>query len=145
MTDGGRVIGSSLLGQNWPGPGWFHGRPSASAYIGDVSGGTNLGPGADLAAAVVGRRAALGVGAGALAADALAASASGLDPHISPEYARQQVDRVAAAGVSEPSSGWSATPCRDGPSASSASRGSMSWRAQPGPGRRDRPMRPDAP
>lgn len=101
VTDGGRVIGSSLLGQNWPGPGWFHGRPSASAYIGDVSGGTNLGPGADLAAAVVGRRAALGVGAGALAADALAASASGLDPHISPEYARQQVDRVAAArGVS---------------------------------------------
>ena len=43
------MIGSSLLGQNWSGPGWFHGRPSASAYIGDVSGGTNLGPGADLA------------------------------------------------------------------------------------------------
>jgi K+-transporting ATPase ATPase C chain len=97
VTTGGRVVGSSLLGQQWSGPGWFLGRPSASDYAGDVSGGTNLAPGPDLAAAVVERRAVLRLGAGALPADALAASASGLDPHISPEYARLQVDRVAAA------------------------------------------------
>ena len=97
VTAGGRVVGSSLLGQHWSGPGWFHGRPSASDYAGDVSGGTNLGPGHGLEGAAAGQRAALGLEVGALPADALTASASGLDPHISPDYARQQVDRVAAA------------------------------------------------
>ena len=92
----GVVVGSSLIGQAWQGPQWFHGRPSASDYAGDVSGGTNLGPSdPDLAAAVAERRTA--AGPGVTAPDALTASGSGLDPHVSPEYARAQVSRVATA------------------------------------------------
>ncbi|CAN7326759.1 K(+)-transporting ATPase subunit C [Terrabacter sp. LjRoot27] len=97
VSSGGRVVGSSLIGQQWPGDEWFHGRPSASAYAGDTSGGTNLGPGPDLDAEVAQRGQAAGLDATSAPADALTASASGLDPHISPTYAAAQVERVAAA------------------------------------------------
>ena len=96
----GRVVGSRLLGQAFPGPQWFHGRPSASDYAGDTSGGSNL-PATDarLRAAVDQRAAQAGPGA---PADALTASGSGLDPHITPENAAQQVDRVARARHLDP-------------------------------------------
>jgi K+-transporting ATPase ATPase C chain len=96
----GTVVGSSLIGQSFEGPEWFQARPSASGYDAMASGASNLAPTSDkLLAQVERRKAALfeddGVGVGALPPDALTASGSGLDPHISPEYAQLQVDRVA--------------------------------------------------
>jgi potassium-transporting ATPase KdpC subunit len=98
----GRVVGSSLLGQAASGPQWFQARPSVSDQGGDSSGGSNLGPdAADLATAVAERGAALRAAnpdaPETIPPDALTASGSGLDPHISPEYADYQVPRVAAA------------------------------------------------
>jgi K+-transporting ATPase ATPase C chain len=98
----GRVVGSSLLGQAVQGPGWFHGRPSASDSAGDTSGGSNLGPSSAALAGLAAQRAAAlrAANPGAPATippDALTASASGLDPDISPAYAAYQVPRVAAA------------------------------------------------
>jgi K+-transporting ATPase ATPase C chain len=95
----GVVVGSSLLGQDFKGPQWFHGRPSVSAYAGAVSGGSNLAATApDQVAAVRERQAVWAeVGDGPAPADALTASGSGLDPHVSPATARAQVSRVAAA------------------------------------------------
>ena len=102
---GGAVVGSSLLGQDFTAERHFHGRPSASDYAGDVSGGTNLyASHEDQQAAVAGRRAGYAASnGGALApADALTASASGLDPHISPANALAQASRVAAANGLDP-------------------------------------------
>jgi potassium-transporting ATPase KdpC subunit len=98
----GNVVGSSLLGQAAEGPQWFQARSSVSDQSGDTSGGSNLGPdAADLATQVSERESALrAANPGAPATippDALTASGSGLDPHISPEYAAFQVPRVAAA------------------------------------------------
>lgn len=96
-----RVVGSSLLGQAVDEPGWFHARASASDHAGDTSGGSNL-PASDATQqqAVMERRAEIaqreGVDPSAVPADALTASSSGLDPHISPAYAALQVPRVAA-------------------------------------------------
>ena len=98
------AVGSALVGQPFTGPEWFHPRPSAAGegYDTLASGGSNLGPlNPDLLATVEERRAAVataeGVGPGAVPPDAVTASASGLDPHVSPEYADLQVARVAAA------------------------------------------------
>lgn len=100
----GEVVGSSLIGQAFDGDRWFHSRPSAAGggYDGAASSGSNYGPrNADLLAAIEERRAAIeqadGAEPGEIPADAVTASASGLDPHISPEYALLQVDRVAEA------------------------------------------------
>jgi K+-transporting ATPase ATPase C chain len=98
----GRVVGSALIGQLFKGNQWFQGRPSAADYDGLASGGSNLGAGnADLAADIGQRRAdiaaANGVSPEQVPADAVTASASGLDPHISPAYALLQVNRVATA------------------------------------------------
>lgn len=101
----GIVVGSRLLGQSFAGPGWFHPRPSAAGdgYDGAASGGSNLGPtNPVLLEAVAGRIAAyryendLAPDA-PVPVDAVTASASGLDPHISPENARLQAARVAKA------------------------------------------------
>ena len=97
---GGVVVGSSLLGQNFTDDRHFQGRPSASEYAGDVSGGTNLYASAqDQKKALADRRAtyAAANGGAAAPADALTASASGLDPDISPENAMAQAPRVARA------------------------------------------------
>jgi len=99
----GKVIGSSLIGQSFGGqPEYFQSRPSAAGdgYDPLSSGASNLGPeSADLLAAIEERRAAAAVLDGTdpahVAPDALLASGSGLDPHISPLYAAQQVARVA--------------------------------------------------
>jgi len=107
---GTTVVGSSLIGQSFTDadgvalPEWFQSRPSAAGdgYDAAASSGSNLGPeNADLIDAIAARKTAIeesdGVTAAEIPADALTASASGLDPQISPEYARLQVNRVAAA------------------------------------------------
>nr|WP_281373252.1 potassium-transporting ATPase subunit KdpC [Kineococcus aurantiacus] len=104
VSAGGAPVGSRLLGQAFTGDEWFHPRPSAAGdgYDPTASGASNLGPeSTDLLATVEERRAAVAAADGtdpaAVAPDALTASGSGLDPDISPEYARQQVARVAQA------------------------------------------------
>lgn len=103
----GAVVGSSLVGQAFvsaagdPLPQYFQSRPSASEYDGAASGGSNLGPNsAELLELVAERRAEVaafeGVPESAVPADAVTASASGLDPGISVAYAELQVARVAA-------------------------------------------------
>jgi K+-transporting ATPase ATPase C chain len=104
----GEVAGSSLIGQSFtdaagePLPAWFQPRPSAAGdgYDGGASSGSNWGPeNADLIAAIEERKAQVaefnGVSPADVPVDAVTASSSGLDPHISPEYARLQVARVA--------------------------------------------------
>lgn len=111
----GRVVGSALVGQNFEGARWFHPRPSATTeadpdnagqtrpapYNAAASAASQLGPtSAALRDAIQDR--VVRLGGGPVPADAATASASGLDPHISPENARRQVARVAAArGVPE--------------------------------------------
>lgn len=107
----GRVVGSSLIGQGYTDadgnalPEWFQSRPSAAGDGWDAaaSSGSNLGPNNDdLVSAIGDRQAAIekadGVSVDAIPADAVTASGSGLDPHISPAYARLQEQRVADAG-----------------------------------------------
>lgn len=104
VTVGGVAIGSALIGQEFQGPEWFHGRPSATAdgpYRPRLSAGSNLGPMHPALLDSVRARAAVlrtapGEG-GALPVDLLTASGSGLDPHITPAAARWQETRVAAA------------------------------------------------
>ncbi|OUE29430.1 Potassium-transporting ATPase C chain [Clavibacter michiganensis] len=111
----GKVVGSSLIGQSFQDsdgaalPEWFQSRPSAAGdgYDASASSGSNLGPeNDDLVSSLEDRKAAIaesdGVDPATIPADALTASASGLDPHVSPEYARLQVARVAEArGIPE--------------------------------------------
>jgi potassium-transporting ATPase KdpC subunit len=109
IQDGsGRTVGSALIGQSFTDadgaalPEYFQSRPSAAGdgYDGGASSGSNWGPeNADLIAAVQERKAAIaeleGVDESQIPADAVTASSSGLDPHISPAYALLQVERVA--------------------------------------------------
>jgi len=95
------TVGSSLIGQSFVMPGHFHGRPSAAGngYDPTATGGTNLGPTSKKLAdsvkdAVTSVRSDEGV-ATSVPADAVTSSGSGLDPHISPEYARLQISRVS--------------------------------------------------
>jgi K+-transporting ATPase ATPase C chain len=103
VTDGGRVVGSSLVGQAFTDPGYVWGRPSAIGpfpYNGMTSSGTNLGPlNPALADAVTARIAALRAAdpgnTAPVPVDLVTASGSGLDPHISPAAAYFQLERVA--------------------------------------------------
>ncbi|OYU19802.1 MAG: potassium-transporting ATPase subunit C [Rhodobacteraceae bacterium PARR1] len=97
-TDG-TVIGSSLIAQPFAGAGYLHPRPSASGWNAAGTGASHLGPtSAALIATVAERRAEWETANGATAPiDAITASGSGLDPHISPENALAQVGRIAAA------------------------------------------------
>lgn len=109
VTVDGKTVGSSLIGQSFADkkgkalPQWFQSRPSAAGtgYDAGASGGSNQGTESEtLTSAIKDRKAAIaksdGVDPASIPADALTASASGLDPQISPEYAREQVARVAA-------------------------------------------------
>jgi K+-transporting ATPase ATPase C chain len=108
--EGGRVVGSELIGQKFTKPEYLHSRPSAAGkdgYDGTSSGGTNKGPtDADLAkaitAAVEEARKDRPGDSRAVPADLVTSSGSGLDPHLSPDAARWQAGRVAKArGVTE--------------------------------------------
>ncbi|KQS10035.1 potassium-transporting ATPase subunit KdpC [Curtobacterium sp. MCLR17_007] len=113
VSQDGKPVGSSLIGQSFTGgqaDRWFQSRPSAAGedgYDANASSGSNLGPSnPDLTKAVEARKAAVakadGVSAADVPADAVTASGSGLDPDISPAYARLQISRVASArGLSE--------------------------------------------
>ncbi|MFB7274493.1 potassium-transporting ATPase subunit KdpC [Streptomyces sp. NPDC056244] len=136
ISDHGEPVGSRLLGQNFdlpkrggrpggPDPRWFQPRPSAAGergYDPTSSGASNLGPNNPVLIRMIKqRRAAVaafdGVHPSHVPADALTASGSGLDPHISRAYANQQVERVARARglspvvvrklVADRAAGWS--------------------------------------
>jgi K+-transporting ATPase ATPase C chain len=108
----GKIIGSALIGQNFTGPIWFHGRPSAlsrtdargqtipTPYNGAESGASNLAPTSKalvdhVASRVEAYRQAYGPGP--VPADAVESSGSGLDPDISLANARRQAPAIAAA------------------------------------------------
>jgi K+-transporting ATPase ATPase C chain len=103
IVDGGKVVGSELIGQNFAEAGYFHPRPSAAGkgYDASSSAATNLAPGSkDLRDAIAVRVAdarAQGMAGADVPPDLVTTSASGLDPDISPEAALFQVNRVAQA------------------------------------------------
>jgi len=122
VLSGGAPVGSALIGQNFADPKYFRGRPSATQtqdpthpddssktidapYNAANSTGSNLGPTsqklADRVKADVAARRAAGA-LGAVPADAVTTSASGLDPDISPENAMSQADSVAKARALDP-------------------------------------------
>lgn len=100
----GHLVGSKAIGQPFTGPEYFHSRPSAAGdgYDGSASSGSNLGPtNPDLLAAIEERAVAYrelnGLAADSpVPVDAVTASSSGLDPHISVANARIQAPRIAA-------------------------------------------------
>lgn len=105
VTVNGRVVGSALIGQPFIRDEYFHPRPSAAGdgYDGTASGGTNKGPtDAKLADTLIAARVDSAITIdhatkGHVPSDMVTASASGLDPHISPANAALQVARVARA------------------------------------------------
>lgn len=108
-TSGGKVIGSELIGQNFTKAEYFQPRPSAAGsdgYDPTASGGSNYGPTnqkliARVQASIDKFRKENPDYAGPLPADLVTASASGLDPHLSPDSAKAQAPRIAKArGVS---------------------------------------------
>jgi K+-transporting ATPase ATPase C chain len=109
VTVGGKVVGSELIGQNFSRPEYFQPRPSAAGndgYDPTASGGSNYGPTSQklvdrVKASIDKFRKDNPDYTGPLPADLVTASASGLDPHISPDSAAAQMARVAKArGVS---------------------------------------------
>ena len=105
VSSNGKVVGSTLIGQNFAGAQWFHSRPSnagTNGYDPLSSAATNAGPNdPNLTATLTSRKAAIakeeGVALSQVPADAITASGSGLDPDISVAYAELQAKRVASA------------------------------------------------
>jgi len=104
ISKNGQVVGSSLIGQNFAKPEYFHTRPSAAGmgYDGAVSSVSNLGPTSQklidrVKASAEQFKAENPAFSDPIPADALTASGSGVDPHISPATAKAQVSRVAGA------------------------------------------------
>ncbi|ACD82093.1 K(+)-transporting ATPase subunit C [Candidatus Methylacidiphilum infernorum] len=106
----GNVIGSALIGQKFDSPWYFHSRPSASDYDGLSSGGSNLAPSSLALIDTLRERTLRYRKENALSpttpvpSDAVCASASGLDPHISFENGLLQVPRVAHERKADPKS-----------------------------------------
>ncbi|MFN7107218.1 MAG: K(+)-transporting ATPase subunit C [Brevundimonas sp.] len=99
---GGQVVGSSLIGQPFVGATYLHPRPSAAGdgYDAAASSGSNLGPlNPDLTTRVAESAQAIRAedGPGVIPADAVTTSGSGLDPDVSPAYARLQAARISRA------------------------------------------------
>lgn len=98
----GKAIGSEIIGQNFTKPEYFHPRPSQNTYDAANSGGSNLGPTNPALADRLKKDAAQFRKdnpdfTGPIPADAITASASGLDPEITPANAQAQASRVAKA------------------------------------------------
>lgn len=109
IVKNGKPVGSALIGQPFSGPRYFWSRPSATTpapYNAASSTGSNLGPtNPDLIKRVkadIDRIRAAHPGKGSVPVDLVTASASGLDPHISPAAALYQVSRVAVARGLDP-------------------------------------------
>jgi K+-transporting ATPase ATPase C chain len=103
IISNGTVIGSELIGQKFDSAAFFWSRPSAIDYNPLPSGGSNLGPTSDKLKKLVDERKAVFIQDNLLRTDAsvpaemVFASASGLDPHVSPEAALLQVERISKA------------------------------------------------
>jgi K+-transporting ATPase ATPase C chain len=94
----GATVGSALIGQAFSTPGYFHPRPSAAGEGYDAAAGAASQQGPTSARLVEAVRERVGTaGSRPVPADAVTASGSGLDPHVSPDNAARQVARVAAA------------------------------------------------
>ena len=111
IVRGGQVVGSTLIGQNFSSPRYFHPRPSAAGdkgYDAANSSGSNLGPtNKTLIETVLSRTSSLrehepGINHGEIPVDMVTASGSGLDPEVTPAAAEIQIPRVAQArGLSQ--------------------------------------------
>jgi K+-transporting ATPase ATPase C chain len=109
IEQGGRPVGSELIGQNFTQARYFHPRPSATAYDPLASGGSNAAPSRSGLIDVIRRRtdtARAEIGQRQIPIDMVTSSASGLDPHISPAAAYSQAPRVAAARNMEEGDLW---------------------------------------
>ncbi|SIS70551.1 potassium-transporting ATPase subunit KdpC [Paracoccus saliphilus] len=104
VRDDSVPVGSALIGQGFTQPAYLHPRPSAVDYDAAASGASNLGPSsAELRESVKARRDAWETeNSGIAPIDAVTASASGLDPDISPQNARGQARRIAEARGVDP-------------------------------------------
>ncbi|MDP0928626.1 potassium-transporting ATPase subunit KdpC [Paracoccus onubensis] len=104
MRNDGVAVGSALIGQEFTQPAYLHLRPSAVDYDAAASGASNLAPSStELRESVKARRHAWeDLNNGIAPIDAVTASASGLDPDISPQNARGQAQRIARARGVDP-------------------------------------------